>query len=68
MTGLRKRVLLCAEIVMRRIVLVRAMSAMLLVLVGAGVSGCANAGRASTDGDQPGGGFGNTGRGFAYGR
>ncbi len=52
---------------MRRLISVRVMAAMLLVLVGAGLSACAGSGGPQSD-DQPGGGFANTGRGFTFGR
>ncbi|MDB5411588.1 MAG: hypothetical protein JWL84_6500 [Rhodospirillales bacterium] len=53
---------------MRRMVLIRVMSAMFFMLVGAGMSGCAGGGGPAADDDHPGGGFANTGRGFTYGR
>jgi hypothetical protein len=59
--------MIAGEMGMRRIVFVRMMSAMLLLLVGMGISACAGGGGPHDD-DQPGGGFANTGRGFTYGR
>jgi hypothetical protein len=53
---------------MRRIVLVRVVAAILLALTGAGISACVDGQNAPGDPGHPGGGFGNTGRGFTYGR